>query len=181
MLATAIFIRIQALDLRQLKLVLARALTVLAIGSVSACSPAPPKAAVPLPTVSVVTLKAQSVPITTELPGRVVSYPVSDVRPQVNGVILKRQFIEGSEAALGQQLYQIDPAPCQASYDSAVAAAASAKALADRYRTLNAANAVSRQDYDNAIAADRQARAAVETEGLNVAAGIGAISLYSAQ
>lgn len=168
MFATAISIRIQALDLRQLKSALACALTVLVIGSVSGCSPAPPKAAAPLPRVSVVTLKPQSVPITTELPGRIVAYRISDVRPQVNGVILRRLFTEGSEVKFGQQLYQIDSAPYQASYDSAVAAAASARVLAERYKILAASNAVSRQDYDNAVAADLQARAAVETAHINL-------------
>jgi membrane fusion protein, multidrug efflux system len=166
--ATPVFIRVHVRRLRRLNLALAHGLTVLAICSLCACSPAPPKAAAPLPRVSVVTLKPQTVPITTELPGRIVAYRISDVRPQVNGVILRRLFTEGSEVKVGQQLYQIDPAPYQASYDSAVAAAASARALADRYRVLAAANAVSRQDYDNAVAADLQARAAVETAHINL-------------
>jgi multidrug efflux pump subunit AcrA (membrane-fusion protein) len=55
--------------------------------------------------------QAQAVPITTELPGRVAGYHTADVRPQVNGIILKRLFVEGSDVKAGQQLYQIDPAP----------------------------------------------------------------------
>lgn len=139
-----------------------------AISLPAACSPAAPKAPPPLPKVNVVTLRTQSVPIITELPGRVVAYRISDVRPQVNGVILKRLFTEGSEVKLGQQLYQIDPAPYQASYSSARAAALSAGALADRYRRLSAANAISRQDLDNAVSADLQARASVETARISL-------------
>lgn len=129
---------------------------------------APPSAAPPPPRVSVVTLQAQAVPITTELPGRVTAYRVADVRPQVSGIILKRLFVEGSEVREGQQLYQIDPAPYKAAYDSAVAAQASANALADRYKPLMEANAVSKQDYDNAVASELQAQAAVETARINL-------------
>src|SRR3984957_1434692 len=120
----------------------------LAIVALTACSPAPPPAGPP-PKVSVVTLQATPVPITTELPGRVAAFRIADVRPQVNGIILKRFFVEGSEVKAGQQLYQIDPAPYQASYDSAVAADVSARALWERYKPLAEANAVSKQDYDN--------------------------------
>jgi membrane fusion protein (multidrug efflux system) len=128
-----------------------------------AAPPAPPP-----PKVSVVTVQAQAVPITTELPGRVTGYRTADVRPQVNGIILKRLFVEGGDVRAGQQLYQIDPAPYQASYDSAIAAAASARALAERYKPLVEANAVSKQDYDNAVASHLQAQAAVETARINL-------------
>jgi membrane fusion protein, multidrug efflux system len=130
--------------------------------------PAPTSAAQPAPKVSVITVKAQSVPVTTELPGRVAAFRVAEVRPQVNGIILKRLFVEGSEVAAGQQLYQIDPAPYEASYHSAVAAAASARSLAERYKPLAAANAVSKQDYDNAVATDLQGQAALETARINL-------------
>jgi len=130
--------------------------------------PAPKSAAQPAPKVSVITVKAQSVPVTTELPGRVAAFRVAEVRPQVNGIILKRLFVEGSEVAAGQQLYQIDPAPYEASYHSAVAAAASARSLAERYKPLAAANAVSKQDYDNAVATDLQAQAALEAARINL-------------
>lgn len=118
--------------------------------------------------VSVVTVKAQAVPIVTELPGRVAAYRTADVRPQVSGIILRRLFIEGSEVRKGQQLYQIDPAPYQAAYDSAVAAQASARALAERYQQLVSSHLVSKQDYDNAVAARLQADAAVETAHINL-------------
>ena len=130
--------------------------------------PAPTSASPPPSTVSVVTVKAQSVPVTTELPGRVAALRVAEVRPQVNGIILKRMFVEGSEVEAGQQLYQIDPAPYEASYHSAVAAAASARSLAERYKPLVAVNAVSKQDYDNAVATDLQAQAVLEAARINL-------------
>ena len=124
-------------------------------------APAPPR-------VSVVTLRTQTVPIVTELPGRVTAYRTADVRPQVNGIILKRLFVEGSEVRAGQQLYQIDPAPYRAAYEGAVAANASARALAQRDRSLVETNLVSKQDYDNAEAVYLQAQAAVETARINL-------------
>jgi membrane fusion protein, multidrug efflux system len=139
----------------------------LAIIVLSACSPAPPPAPPP-PKVSVVTLEATPVPITTELPGRVNAFRAADVRPQVNGIVLKRLFVEGGEVKEGEQLYQIDPAPYQAAYDSATAAAMSARSLANRYKPLAAENAISKQDYDNARSSDLQARAAVETAHINL-------------
>lgn len=120
------------------------------------------------PRVSVVTLHAQSVPMSSQLPGRVAAYRTAEVRPQVSGIVLKRFFVEGSEVRAGQQLYQVDPAPYQASYDSAIAAEASARALSERYKPLVAANAVSKQDYDNAEASYLQARAGVETARINL-------------
>jgi membrane fusion protein, multidrug efflux system len=86
----------------------------------------------------------------------------------VSGIILKRLFVEGSEVKAGQQLYQIDPAPYRATYDSAIAAEASSRALAERYQPLVEANAVSKQDYDNAVASHLQAQAAVETARINL-------------
>ena len=118
------------------------------------------------PEVGVVTLRAQPVTITTDLPGRTVAYRVAEVRPQVNGVILKRLFTEGATVKAGQQLYQIDPAPFHASLKSAQAARARARAtltsaqlLAQRYQPLAASHAVSQQAYDNAVAAQDQASA----------------------
>ena len=120
------------------------------------------------PQVGVMTVKAQPVPLSTDLPARTAAYRVAEVRPQVNGVVLKRLFIEGSEVKAGQQLYQIDPAPFQASVESAQAALARAQAteksaglLAERYKPLSEARAVSIQDYDNAVAARDQATADV--------------------
>ena len=143
-------------------------LVVVAMVLLTGCEHKGPPPAPPPPKVSVVTVQAHAVPITTELPGRVASYRTADVRPQVNGIILKRLFVEGGDVKAGQQLYQIDPALYQASYDSAVAAAASARALAERDKPLTEANAVSKQDYDNAVASHLQAQAAVETARINL-------------
>jgi len=127
-------------------------------------APAPPAA--PPPQVGVVTVHPEPVECTTDLPGRTSAVLTSDVRPQVSGVILKRLFTEGSEVTEGQQLYQIDPATYQASYDSATAtlahneaALADANAKAARYKPLAAAQAVSKQDYDDAAASAREAQA----------------------
>jgi membrane fusion protein (multidrug efflux system) len=113
-------------------------------------------------------VQARAVPITTELPGRITACRTAEVRPQVSGIILKRLFAEGSEVRAGQQLFQIDPAPYRAAYDSAVAAEASARALSERYKPLAEANAVSKQDYDNAVASHLQSQAAVETTRINL-------------
>src|SRR3954467_7144607 len=118
-----------------------------ACGHKQEAPPPPPPAAV-----KVVTLQTQSVSLTTELPGRTVAYRVAEIRPQVSGVIQKRMFTEGSDVKAGQQLYQIDPAPYQAAYESAAAAAASSKSQAERFKPLAEVNAVSKQDYDNAVA-----------------------------
>ncbi len=144
----------------------------LALGACSSKPPPPPSGP---PPVGVVTLQPQPVTITTDLPGRTVAFRVADVRPQVSGVILKRMFVEGSEVKAGQQLYQIDPAPYQASLESAQAALAraqatlvSAKLLAQRYQPLAEAHAVSQQDYDNAVASQSQAEADVASAKASV-------------
>ncbi|MGH8444121.1 MAG: efflux RND transporter periplasmic adaptor subunit [Solimonas sp.] len=134
----------------------------------AACGGKKEQAAPPPPEVTVVTLKAQSVPLTTELPGRTTAYRVAEVRPQVAGVVLKRLFTEGAEVKAGQQLYQIDPAVYQAAYASAQADAASAVSLAQRYEPLVAANAISKQANDDAVAAKLKAQAALETARINL-------------
>lgn len=134
--------------------------------------PPPPP---PPPEVGVFTVQARPVALTTDLPGRTVAFRVAEVRPQVNGVILKRLFVEGSTVKAGQPLYQIDPAPFQASLNSAAAAQKRAEAtvvssrlLAERYKPLADALAVSRQDYDNAVASQAQAEADVASAKANV-------------
>jgi membrane fusion protein (multidrug efflux system) len=145
-------------------------------------APSPSSAARPPAQVGVLTLTEQSVTLTTDLPGRAWPYRIAEVRPQVNGILQKRMFVEGNDVQAGQQLYQIDPAMYQASYDSAQATLAhakaeqaSAKALVDRYKALGSSNAVSKQDYDNAAATELQAQAdiasgeaAVETARINL-------------
>ncbi|GKX56970.1 MexE family multidrug efflux RND transporter periplasmic adaptor subunit [Leminorella grimontii] len=120
------------------------------------------------PKVEVVTIASQPVNITTELPGRTAAYRIAEVRPQVSGIILKRQFTEGSMIEENQSLYQIDPATYQATYDSAAADLAKAQAQANidnltvkRYKPLVGTNFISRQDYDTAVAKARQSDAAV--------------------
>ena len=114
------------------------------------------------PQVGVVTLEAKPFALTSEVPGRTSAYRIAEVRPQVNGIIQKRLFTEGSEVKAGQQLYQIDPATYQATFKSAQATQLSAKSLADRYKLLVADKAVSQQAYDEARAAALQADATLE-------------------
>jgi membrane fusion protein, multidrug efflux system len=141
-------------ETRVLQSLLLAALSALASGCARHATPPPPK-----PAVTVVELRARPVSLTTELPGRVSAYRIAEVRPQVNGVILKRLFKEGDLVSAGQQLYQIDPAPYQAALASARATLAHARAsvtaaklTVERYQALAEAHAVSRQDYDNAVA-----------------------------
>lgn len=131
-------------------------------------APAAGAGAMPTTEVSVVTLKAQTFPVTVELPGRTQAYQTSDVRPQVSGILQKRLFTEGQNVEAGQVLYQIDPASYQASFDSAQAELAQAKAAvqsakpkAERYQRLVKQGAVSKQDKDEAVATLREAEAAV--------------------
>jgi membrane fusion protein (multidrug efflux system) len=146
-------------------------LVVACLAGLAACDrkPAPP-AAPPPAKVGVVTLKQQSVVLTTELPGRTEAFLTADVRPQVSGVVTRRIFTEGSDVRLGQQLYQIDPATYKAAYDTAMAtlqydraALATARAKTARYKPLAAAQAVSRQDYDDAVATSGEAVANIAT------------------
>ena len=146
------------------------------------CGKKPQAAAPPPPQVGVVTIHTQPVLRTTDLPGRTAAVVTSDIRPQVSGVILKRLFVEGGDVTAGQQLYQIDPAPYQAAYDSAVATLmhdkaqfATDQAQADRYAPLAAAQAVSAQDYDNALATVKEdeaniasAKASIESARINL-------------
>ncbi len=123
----------------------------------------------PVPEVATVTIEPRQIELTTELPGRTSPYLVSEIRPQVNGLIQKRLFREGSDVKAGQLLYQIDPAPFQVAHDSARASLGKAQAnlpsirsRAERYKELLVDKAVSQQDYDDAAAAVEQARAEIE-------------------
>ncbi|ASK01994.1 TPA: efflux RND transporter periplasmic adaptor subunit [Citrobacter freundii] len=121
--------------------------------------------------------------VTTELPGRTTAFRIAEVRPQVSGIVLKRNFTEGSDIEAGQSLYQIDPATYQADYDSAKgelakseAAAAIAHLTVKRYVPLVGTKYISQQEYDQAIADARQAdasviaaKAAVEGARINLA------------
>ena len=132
--------------------------------------------------VGVVTVQPQSVAVSSELPGRTSAYLVAQVRARVDGIVLRREFKEGSRVKANQRLYKIDSALYQAALDSAEAALQKAQANLDsttaqaaRDKTLVAANAVSKQDYINAVAAQKQAaadvasgKAAVEIARINL-------------
>src|SRR5476649_2811547 len=83
----------------------------------TACRQPPPKK-MPPPAVGFITVAEQPVSLTTELPGRTSPFAVSEIRPQISGIVQKRLFVEGSTVRTGQPLYQIDPAPYKAVYDS---------------------------------------------------------------
>ena len=141
-------------------------LILLALAGCGGPKQAPP-AAQP-PEVSVITVRRQPVAVTTELPGRTSAYLVAQVRARVDGIVQRREFKEGAEVKANERLYKIDPAPYQAALNSAKAALAKAEAnlastsaQAERYKVLVAGNAISRQDYDNAVAAKGQAVADV--------------------
>lgn len=135
------------------------------------------------PEVGITTLKSAPLKITTDLPGRTSSFRVAEVRPQVSGIILKRNFVEGSDIKAGESLYQIDPATYQAAYDSAKGELAQAQANAQiaattvkRYKPLLGTKYISQQEYDTAAATQSQtaaavvaARAALESARINVA------------
>ena len=123
--------------------------------------------AMPPPEVGVVTITPESVALTTELPGRIDPVRVAQVRARVDGIVLHRNFREGAEVTNGEVLYQIDPAPYQAALNSANASLMQAQQLAQRYQPLVDINAVSKQDYDNAMSAAAQAKAAQEIAGVN--------------
>jgi len=122
-----------------------------------------------IPEVATQTVQQEQVVLTTELPGRTSAYLVAEIRPQVNGIIQKRLFNEGSDVRAGEVLYQIDPAPYQAAYDNTIATLARAEAnlppirlKVERYKELVAVKAVSQQEYDDAVAALKQAEADIE-------------------
>ncbi|MDL2274505.1 efflux RND transporter periplasmic adaptor subunit [Desulfosarcina sp. OttesenSCG-928-G10] len=136
----------------------------------------------PLPTVTYLAVQKARVTLTRELPGRTAPYIISDVRPQVSGIIHKRFFTEGAHVNKGEVLYQIDPSLYQAAFDSAKAALQEAEAreisarhLEERYAKLIRTNAVSQQEYDDARVALLQAqariasaRASLETARINL-------------
>ncbi|CAN5163252.1 efflux RND transporter periplasmic adaptor subunit [soil metagenome] len=141
-----------------------------ALASVAGCSAqeTPPPAP---PAVGVVLLKEEPVTLTSDLPGRVTAAEISEVRPQISGVIRRRLFAEGSLVRAGQVLYEIEDAPSRAALGTAQGNLARAEAAisatrlqAERYRSLIGINAVSKQDLDNAESTARQARADVAAQ-----------------
>lgn len=161
-------------------------LALLALSAISAgCNPSTagaPAVKPPVPEVGVITVTPRAVAITTELPGRTSPYQVAEVRPQVNGLIQQRLYTEGADVKAGAPLYQIDPATYRAAFQSAQAALAKARAnlaaatpKVARYKELVGIEGVSRQEYDDAVAAAEQAKsdvaaasAALETARINV-------------
>ena len=161
-------------------------LPVVALLLLAGCQRAEERSAAPkvtAPQVGVVTLQTQRILLTSELPGRTAAHRIAEIRPQVNGLIQKRRFTEGSVVKAGDVLYQIDPASFQAALNSAQAALErsqanlpAARSRAERYSQLLANKAVSQQNYDDAHAALNQAeadvlywKAAVETARINLA------------
>lgn len=160
--------------------------TIAAAAVLAACGQgsgaAPQASAPPPPEVGVVTVATGDVGLVTELPGRLEPSRVAQVRARAAGIVQKRIFREGSDVKAGQVLYRIDSAPYAAANASAQASLARAEAnlgqataLATRYKPLVEANAVSKQDYANAVAAQKQAeadvaaaRAAVRTSEINL-------------
>lgn len=140
-----------------------------ALLSLAACSkPAPEEGAAPPAAVTVLKLHATPVVLSDELPGRVAAFRTADIRPQVGGIVLRRQFEQGADVKAGQKLFQLNPAPFQAEVDSAAAAlqhavatAKRASSQADRLQPLVEADAISRQAYDDAVAQREQAVATV--------------------
>lgn len=133
------------------------------------CKRAPQAAlTAPPPEVATIVVSEREVLLTAELPGRTAPFRIAEIRPQVSGLIQKRLFEEGSEVKEGQPLYQIDPAPFNANLENAKAGLGRAEAnlpaielRAKRYQEALADRAVSQQDYDDAMAALKQAQAEV--------------------
>lgn len=148
----------------------------------AAAGGAPGGAAPPPPEVGVVVATPTDVGLVTELPGRLEASRVAEVRARAAGILQERLFREGSDVKAGQPLFRIDSAPyaasarsAQASLARAEANAVQAKALADRYKPLVEANAVSKQEYANAVASQKSAeadvgvaRASVTTANINL-------------
>jgi len=134
-----------------------------------ACDRKPATAAAPASVeVGVATIQPTAVTLTRELPGRTSAFRIAEVRARVNGIVLKRYFTEGSDVKEGERLFLVDPAPYEAALEGARAALARAEAnvanvkiQADRAEDLVKDNAVSRQEYDNAMAALKSGQADV--------------------
>ncbi len=128
-----------------------------------------------MPQVSVITVQPQRAAVVSELPGRVDAVRDAQIRARVTGIVQKIAFEQGGDVQADQLLFKIDPAPYQAAYDQATAQLKqaqadlfSAKLLAERYAPLVKANAVSKQEYDNAVARYRQADASVAAAKANL-------------
>ena len=133
----------------------------------------PPK--MPPPDVGVIAVQPQNTPLTRDLVGRLSAYRSADVRARVSGVLLKRDYEEGTDVERGQLLFEIDPTPLKAVLSAAQASLAQAQATwtnnkvtAQRVRELAPKGYVSKADLDNALAAERSSAAAVQAARANV-------------
>ena len=140
---------------------------IIVLFAVAACGKSNQQASAPPPTeVSVITVKQGPLGVTNELPGRLESTRIAEIRARVPGIVLKRTFREGSDIKAGATLFLIDPAQFKATYNSANAAVARAEATLlqaelkeNRYKPLVATNAISKQEYDDVTATLKQAEA----------------------
>ncbi|HPD57043.1 MAG TPA: efflux RND transporter periplasmic adaptor subunit [Smithellaceae bacterium] len=121
-----------------------------------------------VPEVAVITTQHQQVVMTAELPGRTSAFLIAEVRPQVNGIIQKRLFQEGSIVRAGQALFQIDPALYEAALARAEANLNTLELRAGRMKELLADKAVSQQEYDDVTAMLKQAQAETQTARINL-------------
>ncbi|MGZ3253220.1 MAG: efflux RND transporter periplasmic adaptor subunit [Burkholderiaceae bacterium] len=147
------------------------ATALLIFSSITACGDKAASAAAgspPPPEVSVITIAPERITLMTELPGRLEATRIAQVRARVPGIVLKRTFEEGREVKAGELLFQIDPTPFQSTYNSAQAAHAKAEAnlaqanlKVERYKPLVETNAISKQEYDDALTAQKQTAADV--------------------
>lgn len=165
-----------------LSIALAAALALAACGKKDETPAAGAGGPPPAPQVGVVTVQPGDIGLVTELPGRLEASRIAEVRARAAGILHKRLFAEGSDVKAGQKLFLIDSAPYEATLAQARASVAQAeaslaqnRALAERYRPLVAVNAISKQEYDNAVAAQKTAeanvaaaKAAVTTANINL-------------
>jgi len=136
--------------------------------ALAGCGKKPQNFQMPPPQVGFITIQPAPLPITAELPGRIDPVRTAEIRARVAGILLKRIFTEGADVKEGDVLFQIDAAPYKASLDSANANLLQAQQLAQRYKPLVEMNAVSKQDYDNAVSAEAQAKATQEIAAINL-------------
>ena len=157
----------------RLRPVASAACAALALVLASCSSEAPP--APPMPEVNVVTVGTQAVPNIFELPGRVQAYRTAEVRARVDGIVERRLFEEGSYVAAGKALFRIDPRQLTANVNAAraqltraQATAANARQVVARYQPLLSEQAIGKQEYDAAVAAQRTAEADVQSAQANL-------------
>jgi membrane fusion protein (multidrug efflux system) len=152
----------------QLRLAVLAGGLAIALATLSGCTGSEEQMTPPVPEVGIVVAQPSAVPISVSLAGRTVAYETSEVRPQVNGIIRRRLFQEGSFVRAGQPLYEIDDRlfraavqQAEANLASARATAEGAEARAERFEPLAEIEAIAQQDYTDAVAQAGQARAAV--------------------